>query len=107
MRKGSDGEENGKKWLKKNCENNGPLTSLPINHLNGNQLQRRPLVPNETRLHVDVKSSPHLSLYGFYIFLALMATSLYNLLMSVRPSICPFVCLSLALDPVPNACHST
>ena len=40
MRKGRDGEN--EKWKKIiNGENSGPLTSLPVNHLNSDQLQRR------------------------------------------------------------------
>ena len=43
MRKVRDGEE--KKMKKKKKENNdeysGPLTSLPVNRLNGDRLQRR------------------------------------------------------------------
>ena len=40
MRKGRDGEKNGI-MEDNNGENSGPLTSLPVDHLNGNQLQRR------------------------------------------------------------------
>ena len=34
MRKARDGEENG--MVENNGENSGPLTSLPVNRLNGN-----------------------------------------------------------------------
>ena len=42
--------ENGKKMekMEKNGENSGPLSSLPVVRLNGDRLQRRPLVPKLT-----------------------------------------------------------
>ena len=47
MRNVDDGEKKKKKRKeeKKNGENSGPLTSLPVIRLNGDRLQRRPLVP--------------------------------------------------------------
>ena len=49
MRKVDDGEKKDKREKKekreKNGGNSGPLTSLPVDRLNGDQLQRRPLVP--------------------------------------------------------------
>ena len=42
IRNVDDGEKQEKKTRK---EKNGPLTSLPVNRLNGDRLQRRPLVP--------------------------------------------------------------
>ena len=42
MRKGCDGEKNGKNnWVEKNGENSGPLQSLPVDRPNGDWLQRR------------------------------------------------------------------
>ena len=43
MRNVDDGEKQEKK-NKKRKEKNGPLTSLPVNRLNGYRLQRRPLL---------------------------------------------------------------
>ena len=46
MRKGRDGEwkKNGmEKKMENNDENSGPLTSLPVDRLNGDRLQRRRL----------------------------------------------------------------
>ena len=50
MRKGDDREKKKEKKEKKekrekNGENSGPLTSLPVDRLNSDRLQRRPLVP--------------------------------------------------------------
>ena len=46
MRKVDDGEEKRKEKRKeKNGDNSGPLTSLPVDRMNDDRLQRRPLVP--------------------------------------------------------------
>ena len=48
MRKVDDGKKKKKEKKKENNdENSGPLTSLPVVRLNGDRLQRRPLVPKE------------------------------------------------------------
>ena len=51
MRKGRNGE-NGKKMengkMENNDENSGPLTSLPVDRLNGDRLQRRRSCQNNT-----------------------------------------------------------
>ena len=39
MRKGCDGEKEKKRKEEKNGENNSPLTSLPVDWLNGDRLQ--------------------------------------------------------------------
>ena len=53
MRKGRDGEM----VVENNGENSGPLTSLPVDRLNGDRLQRRPLVPiNATVLAKAIQS---------------------------------------------------
>ena len=44
MRNVDDGEKK-QDTRKKNGENSGPLTSLPVNRLNSDRLQHRPLVP--------------------------------------------------------------
>ena len=46
MRKVDDGEK--RKKREKNGENSGPLTSLPVDRLKGDRLQRRPLVPKKS-----------------------------------------------------------
>ena len=41
-----DKEKKWKKWrMEKNGENSCPLTSLPVDRLNGDRVKRRPLVP--------------------------------------------------------------
>ena len=45
MRNVDDGEKKKEKKREKNGENSGPLTSLPVNRLNGDRLQRCPLLP--------------------------------------------------------------
>ena len=45
MRNGCDGKEEEEVEVEKNGENSGPLSLLPVDRLNGNRLQRQPLVP--------------------------------------------------------------